>query len=247
MSALLYPLGSACVAMLAGLLFARRRWGRTLVLVGLAWLWLWSMPVFSDLVRWQLERGYADVAVESAPVLPITVVLGGAFSTGRGTFTYPNLNHAADRYWHAARLYAADRTQILILTGGRNPRHPEATTEARAAARLLADMGVPEEGMRLEERARTTRQNAVYVEELLDELQAREFLLVTSALHMPRAEATFQRLGLAPVTVATDFEVATPFSLGPSRWLPSADALMNSSRAFHEFIGHLVYRLRGWA
>ncbi len=31
------------------------------------------------------------------------------------------------------------------------------------------------------------------------------------------------------------------------RWLPDAEALLNSNRAVKEWIGLAVYRLRGWA
>ena len=246
MTLLLYPLGVACVLIAAGLVFVRRRFGFFLVLGGLAWLWLWSTPIFSDLIRLSLERGYADVEVESLPVVPVTVVLGGAFDTGKGQFSYPNMNHATDRYWHAARLYDAGRTGTVILTGGRNRRYPEAMSEAESGALLLGDLGVRPADMRLENHAGSTRENAVLVGEILNDMGTERFFLVTSALHMPRAEAAFRKIGLDPVPVATDFEVAKPLDFQPRRWLPSAKALMDSSRAYHEYVGYIVYRLRGW-
>ena len=71
-------------------------------------------------------------------------------------------------------------------------------------------------------------------------------LLVTSALHMPRALATFQGAGINADPAATDF-MAGP-GLGPwiLDYLPSVSALFGVSRAWHEILGTWAYRLRGW-
>ena len=60
-------------------------------------------------------------------------------------------------------------------------------------------------------------------------------LLVTSALHMPRARAQFERAGLQVVPAATDHLATTTAS--PLRWLPSAEALDTSGRVIKEWVG----------
>ena len=68
-------------------------------------------------------------------------------------------------------------------------------------------------------------------------------LLVTSALHMPRAVREFARAGMSVTPAPTDFEVAdAPQDV--LQWLPSADALESSGRAFKELLGLLHLWMR---
>ena len=245
---MIYPLGLAVIIVCAGLLLQilrRPRFGALLVVVGLAWLWTWSTPVFSDLVRRTLEQRYVEVPVEEVPQAAVIVVLGGAMQHDQHQ-PYPGLSRAADRYWHAARLFHADRAKRVILSGGRTPGRGPGMTEAEAAAVLMRDLGVPDAALVLETDALTTHENAVNVARMMADRDLRTLLLVTSALHMRRSEAAFRGAGLDPVPVATDFEVRPASNRALRRWLPSASALASSSRAFHEYVGFWYYRARGW-
>lgn len=244
-----YPLGAGLALGLLGLLLLtlrRRRSGTTLLALSLAWLWIWSTPAFSDWLRLGLESRYPMLTAEQAPQAAAIVVLGGAFSHQQD-WPYPNMSSNADRYWHAARLYHAGRAPLVILSGGRTPGRGPGLTDAGAGALFLADLGVPADAIWLEERALTTRGNAVEVAEVLREQGLEDFLLVTSALHMRRSEAAFRAVGLNPMPVATDFQVRMPQRSGLRRWLPNASALAGASLAAHEYVGHFTYRLRGWA
>lgn len=244
-----YPLGSGLALGLFGLVLLalrRRASGTTALTVTLAWIWLWSTPVFSDWLRLSLEGRYPMLSAEQAPQASAIVVLGGAFSH-RQEWPYPNMSSNADRYWHGARLYHAGRAPLVILSGGRMPGRGPGLTDAGAGALFLADLGVPAEAIVIEERALTTRGNAVEVAEVLRDRGIDDFLLVTSALHMRRSEAAFRAVGLDPIPVAADFQVATPVRRDLRRWLPNASSLANASRAAHEQVGYRIYRLRGWA
>jgi uncharacterized SAM-binding protein YcdF (DUF218 family) len=70
-------------------------------------------------------------------------------------------------------------------------------------------------------------------------------VLVTSASHMPRSMAAFRAVGIEPVAAPCDYTDLDPFSSG---WLlPEARALRNTTRAIHEIVGQVWYRIRGWA
>lgn len=70
-------------------------------------------------------------------------------------------------------------------------------------------------------------------------------VVVSSASHLPRAIAEFQRQGLEPVAAPTAHR-ATPqrFAL-PGDFAPEADNLRTTEAAWHEFLGRLWARLRG--
>lgn len=248
-SLVLFPLGTAfaliALAVFLGWALGRRRAALLALISGLGWLWLWSTPIASDALKASLEQQFPMRGAEEMPVVDAIVVLGGAFSHQAG-WVAPDLSGSADRYWHAARLFHAGRAPIVIVSGGRMPGRGPGLSEAEAGAIFLQDLGVPRGAIVLEMEALTTRGNATAVRALLDQRAIERILLVTSALHMRRSMAAFRAVGLDPLPAATDFEVRSGARLSPASWLPSASALVGSTRAFHEYIGFIAYRLRGW-
>ena len=244
------PLGLGGMLILIGALalaWRRGRLGAGLSFAGLFWIWLWALPVVSEWVRWSLEGRYAPLAIASLPSADAIVVLGGAVRGVVAPRLFPDLNAAADRVWHGARLFHAGKAPLVVLSGGRLPWAKAEGPEADAMARLLMDLGVPEDRVLLESRSGTTYENALETRRLLATRGIERVLLVTSALHMRRAAATFRAAGLDVVPAPTDYEV----DADPERtWLdfiPAAEALADSSRALKEYLGLLTYRWRGWA
>ena len=248
-SQLIYPLGlSLSLTLLALMLFALRRRRQGLICIGtaLCWLGLWSLPVVSDTLRLSLETQFENRPVADLPTADAIVVLGGGISSVPPDWPYPNLSEGADRVWHAARLYHAGKAPRMIISGGSLPWLGKRISEAEATRQFLVDLGVPEDALMLEDRSCSTRENALYTAELLQEHGLDRVLLVTSALHMPRALATFRNAGVNAVPAPADFEVI-PEPTHILRWLPDAEALSESTRAIKEYLGLWVYRWRGWA
>jgi uncharacterized SAM-binding protein YcdF (DUF218 family) len=94
------------------------------------------------------------------------------------------------------------------------------------------------------------RENAVEAKRLLEPLAARRILLVTSALHMPRAAALFRGQGFEVVPAPTDWMVVhdNPRSAaGRALWLlPTAEGLAVTTRALREWLGLGVAFALGW-
>jgi len=153
---------------------------------------------------------------------------------------YSDLGSAADRYWHAWRLWRAGKTPEIVVSGGALPWRDARSTEAEAAVRFLTDLGVPANRILLESVSLDTRQNAQMTEAILRTRGARKVLLVTSALHMRRALGRFEQIpGIEFIPVATDHEVAID-PPGLIRWLPDTGALDGSRRTLKEYIGYWV-------
>ena len=62
-------------------------------------------------------------------------------------------------------------------------------------------------------------------------------LLVTSAFHMPRAQAQFARAGFEVMPYPVDFRTEAGRRPSLLDWLPQASALEDSSLALREWIG----------
>ena len=92
----------------------------------------------------------------------------------------------------------------------------------------------------MERRSRNTFENAVYSKELIKPNAHEHWLLVTAALHMPRAIGCFRRIGFKveayPIQYMTGHKSPTGFGL-------ASNALTLLDAAMKEWIGLVVYRL----
>jgi uncharacterized SAM-binding protein YcdF (DUF218 family) len=243
---LIYPLNLSltvgCLAVLF-IFLKRKKTGLVLVVLSLSWLFFWSTPMFSDRIRSNLERTYLPRRVEDMETADAIVVLGGGVASAEYPRIYPDLNSAADRVWHAARLYKAGKAKWVILSGGIGLRPTgETDPEANAMAVFLGDLGVPDSAVLLESESLNTLGNAKLTKRLLDEHGLKKILLVTSALHMRRAQAIFLSLKIDSIPAPTDYEL--PRAL-VSSWLPDAVALEGSALTLKEYLGLFVFEFFG--
>lgn len=239
-SALISPLLSAMVGLLLCLGLAGAGFRRTAGVIGVlsvSWLWTWSTPAASTRLRAHMESTFPPRHTASIEAAEAIVVLGGAISPAHMDRQVPQLTSAADRLLEAARLYAAGKAPLLVLSGGKDPRNDG--SEAEAMRTLLGSWGVPPAAMLLEDRSHTTAENAACSSELLHARGIRKILLVTSAMHMGRARSLFEAAGLQVTAVGADYHRhVAPEGLGA--WVPNTEALDVSARALKEWIGSKI-------
>ena len=244
----LYLLSPLSTALLLGLvaggagLLGRRRTALTLACVGFALLWVCSTPWVAEQLRADLEGRYPALTPQATPAADAILVLGGAVAGAkppeRPTLT---LGQASTRVWHAAALYRAGKARWVVVAAGNRPEHAMEQVEAEAIEEMLVQLGVPPSAIVQEGASRSTRENARNVQPLLQQLGARRVLLVTSALHMPRALQTFETIwrGAGPqlIPAVTDVKGSAE-TLGTLEvWFPSLDALLSVTRSLKEFAG----------
>ena len=224
----------------------RRRIGVGFALASIGWLWLWSTPMMYRWIGGALEREWTAVKAEEAPEADAIVLLGGGM--GSNTNVYPNAEmysemwNGADRVWHAARLWKAGKAPIVIPTG---------CGEKDSTVPLLRDLGVPDEAILVEDKARNTEENARFVERILEPRNTqntrKRVLLVTSAWHMRRSVLMYKKYApsLEIIPAAADYEATVitghPFAF-KDIW-PDANMLFANSYIFKEYLGYWGYRL----
>lgn len=237
--ALLSPLGLSVLLGGMALVFGTflkkgARWAYLLGGGALLWLWLWSTPAASEYLRGWLESRAGPRLIADVSSAEYGVVLGGGMRGPRLPHRPdPDLEAAADRVWYAARLYREGKVKKLLLSGGTVGNGDG--SEADAMKALLVELGVPESAMISENQSRSTAENASQVAVMLGQ-DVKQIVLVTSALHMPRARNLFEAAGFQVIPAACDFEIVEmPSSL--FRYLPDTMALHGSYRAFKEIAG----------
>ena len=245
-----YPLGLVILISIIGLVLAgmgRRRLALVFGVGAASWLWVASMPVFADWAIATLEQQYPAVPLEEMPHADVAIVLGGAVSQPAPPRVEVDLNKSIDRVFYAAKLFHAKRVRSVFVTGGNIPWRPSVVPEAELIRSLLVDWGqVPAKAIEITTQSRNTYENALEIKELRGERPFDSALLVTSAAHMPRAMAVFEKAGLPVSAATTDIEALKEVPWTPLRWLPDASSLTTTTMAMKEWLGFVAYRLRGY-
>jgi len=239
---LILPPGPLLLLALIGFFMGRRWLGRVLVFISLLGLLLLSTPY----VARQLSLGLMEYPplnedrLTAAQAQAIVVLGGGLYPEGPEYGGDTVRGELLERLRYAAWL--ARKTGLPVIpTGGGDP--DVGAAEAVVARNLLEEeFGVPVAGV--EDRARTTWENAIYTKKLLDDLGIQRVLLVTHARHIGRAQESFRKAGIESFPAPTIFPRGER-PLTALDLLPDAESLLESRQALHERIGRLWYRVRG--
>lgn len=171
------------------------------------------------------------------------IVLGGAISTDlSAAHGSPALNDSAERVTSVAELARRFPKARIVFSGGNSALSGDRPDEARFAVLLFATLGIPESRVELEPRSRNTFENAMMSKALIQPQPGERWLLVTSAMHMPRAVGSFRQVGFLvepyPVDRQTDGVDALFRPFGAL-----SEGLARCDAAIREWSGLLVYWL----
>ena len=154
---------------------------------------------------------------------------------------------ALARRFPAARVVISGGDPSIVpasLPGAIPGAVPEAMSEAAATRDLLVELGAPAERIELEGRSRNTEENAVFSLAAAQPKPGETWLLVTSAMHMPRAVGCFRRAGWADITpYPVDYRTST--TIGTGLGLLLADDLVLVNFATKEWLGLVAYYALG--
>lgn len=224
------------IAAIALLCLILRRYRTALGIAAVApfWLLLCATPAFTQGLQRRLEGQYDARPPAAYPIADAIVILGGEKMSDDEHGSADGEADARTRVGLGYLLYDARRAPMVLLSG---------EGDAKPMAAMLERQGVPAAALRLETTSRTTYENARNSAALLRHEGRHTVLLVTSAAHMPRAAASFERQGLRVIPAPALPPAAKPID----PWQPRRAMLWDASHALHEYIGLWVYRWRGWA
>ncbi len=243
----LLPPGSQLLLGLLALLLAwrgRRRLAAVMAVLALASLYVLATPVGAGWLARPLEARVLplqDLAQLKAAGYQAVVVLGGGRTPQAPEFAGQDVAspQTLTRLRYAAHVQRQSGLPLLV-TGGSPLGGQRAEAEFMAES-LRDDFGVPVRW--LEPMARTTRENAELSAGQLHPLGLRRIVLVSHASHLPRAMADFRRAGFDVLPAPTQFTPDAAAMGRLQRWLPQQEALGDSCRALHEWLGMLRDRL----
>jgi uncharacterized SAM-binding protein YcdF (DUF218 family) len=246
------------VLLLAGLvglvlMYTKRsaRTGRRLTAAALGLMLAFGLLPFGGLLLVPLEQRFPPWEEGGRGAPTGIVVLGGVIEPEAASRPDSGLNEAAERItaiaglarrYPAAKILFSGGDVLLLPVGG--GLLPDGGTEARAAGALFESFGITRDRIVLEDRSRTTEENAVFSHRLAQPKPGERWLLVTSAWHMPRAIGAFRAAGFPVEAYPVDYRTPP----GAGLWLPFGSVsggLRRTDTAAHEWFGLLTYWLTG--
>ena len=232
---LVSPLLIFAVVMLLAVVFKKRLLG----LIALVIFLVASLPPVADRLWQGLEGGAVKASAQHAPTADAIVVLGGVTSLAPGpTGAQYEWGEAADRFWSGIELFRAKRAAKIVFASARLPWTPDdLETEGQWLKSEALKAGVPASAILLTSEVQNTAQEAAAVAKIFP---SGRVLLVTSAFHMPRAQALFEKEGLRVTPFPVDFRASQnkPTAMD---YIPSADALDKTTAGLREFLGRAYY------
>ncbi len=173
------------------------------------------------------------------------IVLGGDeqadISTTRGQ---PTALDSMRRYVRFADLSKRYPEAKLAFTGGSAAIKGHVhIPESEIARQIMASIGVPTDRMTFERLSRNTQENATFLFEAIEPKADENWLLVTSAFHMPRAMDCFRKAGWNVYAAPTGYFTTGHYTMEDGFRLEHQLHLLTI--AVHEYLGLISYKLMG--
>jgi uncharacterized SAM-binding protein YcdF (DUF218 family) len=185
--------------------------------------------------------------IKKDTVYDAVIVLGGGMITYDSSNERHSFQTNTDRLMQALALFNTGKAERIIISGGSGSLIYRNMSEACLLKNFCADLGYDTTRIWAECSSDNTYQNALHTVKLInDSIPNGNFLLITSASHMRRARAVFNKAGLT-----FDILPANPIA-GKHRWdpyfllVPSTSALRIWDIFFKETLGYVVYKIAGY-
>ncbi|NKB33618.1 MAG: YdcF family protein [Pseudomonadales bacterium] len=172
------------------------------------------------------------------------IVLGGAISPYHSyAWNQVELGPGADRLTNFAYLGNLYPNAQLIFTGGTGSVTEQEYKAAEYAQYLFDQLGFSDRAIIYESESRNTYENAIYSKELISPNPGEQWILITSAFHMPRSVGIFCQLDWPVIPYPVDHYskkgdlLRVEFSFGGN--------LGTLGTAIREWVGLVAYRVTG--
>jgi len=200
-------------------------------------MWLLSISPVTDRMLRGLEEGFS---IPGHPQGDVIILVGGGINEGVADLSGVGApsEETLSRIITAVRLQRSLNLPVIVSAG---QVFKEQKAVAPIVKRFLVDLGVPEAKIIIEEKSRNTFENAKYSKEICEKMGYQHPILITSAYHMRRALASFEKMRLKVFPYPAGFKTWANRKYFWADYLPGE--FYAATIAIHEYIGLLFYRL----
>jgi uncharacterized SAM-binding protein YcdF (DUF218 family) len=216
----------------------------------LLWTSLICFYFFSNaFIADEFVRAYEDRSITYSDITKTydaVIVLGG-FSNFDSKQNLIQFHSATDRLMAGIKLYKTGKAKKIMISSGSGQLMNPNEKEALFIKSYLLDIGIPEKDLIIESESKNTRENAVYSAKILNkEYINGNYLLVTSAFHIPRAKSCFTKVGLTITPFSVDHQSGPRKFLFDHLFIPDSDSLRRWQMLIKEWIGFTTYKIMGY-
>lgn len=244
LSLLLKPVILIVVLSIIAMIIKNPKRKKRLLITSFAGLIFFTNPF----IYYTVAISYAAKPVTLTKTYSVGIVLGGflSYSPSRDQGRF---SQACDRFIQTALLYKKGNIQKIIYTGGNGYAPGQDIQEATYIKNQFILLGIPAEDVYIEPHARNTYENAINTSRMVDSLKlSGPYVVITSAMHIPRAKRLFEKTGMNIVPYPSDFNTTnTANNFWDDYLIPSSFVLYNWESVIKEIVGLLVYKLIGKA
>ncbi len=239
------PLVIICIALALSLIIKSTKWKRGFRLTGIGLLFFFSNEFIANEAAKQWEVPVTPFA-DMNQKYEWAILLTGVTRTQVGPEDRVYFSRGADRVTHTLQLYKMGYVKKILISGGEGTLIKRGRKEADALKDALLLMGVPETDIVTESISRNTYESAEEVQKIFKEKNITSTpLLVTSAFHMRRSLACFQKVGIQAVPFSTDFLTHERKFTPDVTLVPRVEAIGVWHSLVKEWVGMTAYWLTG--
>ena len=204
----------------------RRAMGNVFMGLGAVLFILLANTFVADWMAAGLEDSFAPY--QKGVDVPFVVVLSGGFFKNARIPPADRLNcSSVIRLMEGIRIFREQKSASLVISGAH---------AAPAMAEAAVSLGVDRDAIIIENKSPDTRSQA---ENLRKIVGGRQFVLVSSALHMPRCVKLFKRFQMDPIPAPTEY-LAKKAEHNLYSFIPNSMDLDKAEKAIHEYLGLLL-------
>jgi len=241
---LLNPTAWVFIALVAAII-TKGRWRKRLLILALVLFYVFSNNFLlkTFLGPWE-KHGITEVQEKH----DVGIVLGGWIAEYDKNLDRAVFKSVPDRFLQAYRLYKTGKIEKILLSGGSGHYLYPWKKEAKVLKNYLLEIGVPPADILADTNSRNTHENAVYTKQLLQKHpEIKSKLLISSAIHMKRAQACFEAEGMEVTPFGTDRIVPLDgVNNFETLFIPDVVSFRYWHLLIHEWIGYVVYDIRGY-
>ena len=229
------------------LLFKKPAAGKRLIGMGLLIIFFAGSGLLPGIMMRSLENRIPAGTIPSK--INGVIVLAGMVNMESSRKGLIELTEQSDRIIEGIIMLQKYPEAKLIITGGSGYlKQGENLKEADYLKKLAISLGVNEERILIERNSRNTHEHAVALAKILRAKEGGQWVLITSAFHMPRSFGCFKKEGLNVIPYPVDYKTTSnaPNNFSLISLLPTIGNISNFGIAIHEWLGLVTYRLMNY-
>lgn len=243
---MLMPAGIITISLAYIVITKNRTKARKIAGATLAFFYIFSNPFVVNelLLKWEVPP--ASISQLKKHDLGI-ILTGGVTNDDKQPIENLYMGFVADRAFQTLNLYKNGKiNQILICGGNSRLAGKNLREECYDIAKYLIISGVQPKDIFIERFSKNTRENALNASKIIKkQFSNQSIVLITSAFHLHRANACFQKVGLHPTLWGANY-LSHESQLYLTTLVPKEDSLNYSYLLFREWLGMITYWAMGY-